>query len=98
MAALVTGSGHRALLDQFADPHLCLDIHSWRKRDSDITGFIGFEGIRLINTPFAVVVGIIYGYLPLMVFPIYVSLENLDKDCWRHPTILAARRSALFFR
>jgi spermidine/putrescine transport system permease protein len=44
-----------------------------------LLGFIGFEGIRLINTPFAVVVGIIYGYLPLMVFPIYVSLENLDK-------------------
>lgn len=44
-----------------------------------VLGYIGFEGIRLINTPFAVVVGIIYGYLPLMVFPIYVSLEKLDK-------------------
>ena len=32
-----------------------------------------------INTPFAVLVGIVYGYLPLMVFPIYVSLEKLDK-------------------
>jgi spermidine/putrescine transport system permease protein len=41
--------------------------------------FIGIEGIRLINTPFAVLVGIVYGYLPLMVFPIYVSLEKLDK-------------------
>jgi len=41
--------------------------------------FIGIDGVRLINTPFAVLVGIIYGYLPLMVFPIYVSLEKLDK-------------------
>ena len=40
---------------------------------------IGIEGLRLINTPFAVLVGIVYGYLPLMVFPIYVSLEKLDK-------------------
>ena len=40
---------------------------------------VGIEGIRLINTPFAVLVGIVYGYLPLMVFPIYVSLEKLDK-------------------
>jgi spermidine/putrescine transport system permease protein len=40
---------------------------------------IGIEGVRLINTPGAVVVGIIYGYLPLMVFPIFVSLEKLDK-------------------
>ncbi|MCP4878526.1 MAG: ABC transporter permease [Gammaproteobacteria bacterium] len=41
--------------------------------------FIGIEGVRLINTPGAVLVGIVYGYLPLMVFPIFVSLEKLDK-------------------
>lgn len=40
---------------------------------------LGIDGVRLINTPFAVLVGIVYGYLPLMVFPIYVSLEKLDK-------------------
>ncbi|MBU9697686.1 ABC transporter permease [Rhodobacteraceae bacterium HSP-20] len=40
---------------------------------------LGLGDWRLINTPFAVLVGIIYGYLPLMVFPIYVSLEKLDK-------------------
>jgi spermidine/putrescine transport system permease protein len=42
--------------------------------------FIGFEGVRLINTQGAVLIGIIYGYLPLMVFPIFVSLEKLDKN------------------
>ncbi|MCP4186653.1 MAG: ABC transporter permease [Gammaproteobacteria bacterium] len=41
---------------------------------------IGIEGVRLINTPGAVLVGIVYGYLPLMVFPIFVSLEKLDKS------------------
>ena len=41
--------------------------------------WVGIEGVRLINTPFAVLMGIIYGYLPLMVFPIYVSLDRLDK-------------------
>jgi spermidine/putrescine transport system permease protein len=40
---------------------------------------IGIEDVRLINTPFAVLIGIVYGYLPLMVFPIYVSLDRLDK-------------------
>jgi len=44
-----------------------------------LLGFIGIEGVRLINTPVAVLIGIIYGYLPLMVFPIFVSLEKLDK-------------------
>ena len=40
---------------------------------------IGLDGVRLINTPTAVLIGIVYGYFPLMVFPIYVSLEKLDK-------------------
>ena len=45
-----------------------------------ILEWFGIEGIRLINTPSAVLIGIVYGYLPLMVFPIYVSLEKLDKS------------------
>ncbi len=45
-----------------------------------ILEWIGIEGVRLINTPGAVLLGIVYGYLPLMVFPIYVSLEKLDKS------------------
>ncbi|RLB87994.1 MAG: ABC transporter permease, partial [Deltaproteobacteria bacterium] len=40
--------------------------------------FIGIEGFRILNTPAAVLIGIVYGYLPLMVFPIFVSLEKLD--------------------
>jgi spermidine/putrescine transport system permease protein len=40
---------------------------------------VGIEDLRLINTPTAVLIGIVYGYLPLMVFPVYVSLEKLDK-------------------
>ena len=43
-----------------------------------VLAVFGLEGIRLINTPTAVLIGIVYGYLPLMVFPIYVSLEKLD--------------------
>jgi spermidine/putrescine transport system permease protein len=35
--------------------------------------------MRIINTPWAVLIGAIYGFLPLMVLPIYVSLEKLDR-------------------
>ena len=56
------------------------DRHGGAKRPiPGLLELIGIEGVRLINTPGAVVVGIIYGYLPLMVFPIFVSLEKLDK-------------------
>ena len=40
---------------------------------------IGLDGIRIINTPWSVLIGAVYGFVPLMVMPIYVSLERLDK-------------------
>ena len=39
---------------------------------------LGIDDLRLVNTPVAVLIGMTYGYLPLMVLPIYVSLEKLD--------------------
>jgi spermidine/putrescine transport system permease protein len=59
---------------------------------------LGIEGVRLINTPFAVLVGIVYGYLPLMVFPIYVSLERLDKRLLEASSDLGARPFATFLQ
>ncbi|MFO1173040.1 MAG: ABC transporter permease [Hyphomicrobiaceae bacterium] len=41
--------------------------------------WIGIADVRLINTPLAVMIGAVYGFLPLMVPPIYVSLEKLDR-------------------
>jgi len=40
---------------------------------------VGIADVRLLNTPGAVLLGIVYGYLPLMILPIYVSLERLDR-------------------
>lgn len=45
-----------------------------------LLGWVGLGEIQLLNTPFAVSVGIVYNYLPLMVLPIYVSLERLDRS------------------
>jgi spermidine/putrescine transport system permease protein len=45
-----------------------------------ILGWVGFGDIQLLNTPFAVSLGIVYNYLPLMVLPIYVSLERMDRS------------------
>ena len=59
---------------------------------------MGIEGVRLINTPFAVLVGIVYGYLPLMIFPIYVSLEKLDKRLLEASSDLGADRMRTFLQ
>lgn len=61
-----------------------------------LLGIFGIEGVRLIYTPFAVLIGIVYGYLPLMVFPIYVSLERLDKRLLEASSDLGARPLATF--
>jgi spermidine/putrescine transport system permease protein len=34
--------------------------------------------LELLNTPIAVQIGLIYGYLPFMIVPLYASLEKLD--------------------
>lgn len=57
---------------------------------------IGLEGVRLLNTPFAVLVGIVYGYLPLMIMPIYVSLERLDRRLLEASADLGATPAATF--
>jgi spermidine/putrescine transport system permease protein len=63
----------------------------------NLLGFIGLDDVRLINTPFAVLVGIVYGYLPLMIMPIYVSLEKLDRRLIDASSDLGARPITTFF-
>ncbi len=36
------------------------------------------EPAQLLNTPEAVILGLVYGYLPFMVLPIYASVERFD--------------------
>ncbi len=38
------------------------------------------EPFRMLNTDFAVYLGIVYAYLPFMILPLYATLERLD---WR---------------
>lgn len=52
--------------------------------------------VRMLDTPFAVYLGIVYNYLPLMVFPLYVSLERLDKSLLEASKDLGASRWATF--
>lgn len=59
-------------------------IYAWRFLLNN-TGLIntiveglGFERLALINTPTAVMIGLIYGELPFMVLPLYAALERFD--------------------
>lgn len=57
---------------------------------------LGFGEIQLLNTPFAVLLGIVYNYLPLMALPIYVSLERLDRSLLEASRDLGAGSLATF--
>jgi spermidine/putrescine transport system permease protein len=61
-----------------------------------LLSFVGVEDLRLLNTPGAVLVGIVYGYLPLMILPIYVSLERLDRRLLEASADLGARPASTF--
>ena len=37
-----------------------------------------FQPLEILNTPIAVQLGLVYGYLPFMILPLYASLEQLD--------------------
>lgn len=54
--------------------------YSWKVilgPDGVISALAG-GGVNLLNTNFAVLVGLVYGFLPFMVLPIYTSIERFD--------------------
>lgn len=56
------------------------------------------EPVKLLYTPFAVVTGLVYGFLPFMVLPIYASLEKMDWSLLEAAEVLGARPAARFWR
>lgn len=47
---------------------------------NQILEFIGLPHLDIINTPAAVVLGMVYDYLPFMILPIYNALIKIDKN------------------
>jgi spermidine/putrescine transport system permease protein len=61
-----------------------------------IGSMLGQGRVDLLGTPFAVLIGLVYGYLPLMVFPVYVTLERMDRTLIEASKDLGAGRWATF--
>jgi spermidine/putrescine transport system permease protein len=61
-----------------------------------IAGLIGQPDFRILGTQWAVLLGLVYGYLPLMVFPLYVTLERMDRSLVEASKDLGAGRWATF--
>ena len=63
---------------------------------SFIGGLFGDDSWRILGTEWAVQLGLVYGYLPLMVFPLYVTLERMDRSLVEASKDLGAGRWATF--
>ena len=75
-------AGH-PVLDELPHPDLRLAAHPRTGHRASATAIGSLYrrrvGSDLLGTPFAVLIGLVYGYLPLMVFPLYVTLERMDR-------------------
>ena len=54
--------------------------------------------LELLFTKKAVIIGLVYGYLPFMIWPLYVSIEKVDRSFLEAANDLGANRLQTFFR
>ncbi len=59
---------------------------------------MGLEPIMILNTPAAVVFGMVYDYLPFMILPIYNSMARIKKDYIEAAHDLGANNIIVFFK
>ena len=60
--------------------------------------FIGLPQMRIINTPAAVIIGMIYNFLPFMVLPIYSVIVKIDRSLYEAAQDLGANSFSVFMR
>jgi spermidine/putrescine transport system permease protein len=59
---------------------------------------IPFQPLELLYTPGAVLVGMVYEFLPFMILPIYTSLEKIDNSLYEAAADLGANAVKTFLR
>lgn len=64
---------------------------------NDIISFLHLPPLEIINTPVAVVLGMVYDFLPFMVLPIYNAMLKIDNAVIEAAYDLGATRSRVLF-
>jgi len=83
-----------------------LRVYAWigiLKNNGVINNFLMWTGlidepIVMLQTNFAVYIGIVYSYLPFMVLPLYTAIEKLDLTLLEAAADLGCRPGKTFFR
>ena len=65
---------------------------------NSILNFLHLPTLRIINTPYAIVLGMVYNFLPFMVLPIYNALSKIDRSIIHAAKDLGANNIQVFFK
>jgi len=66
---------------------------------NSLLGHVGLGNQHLfLNTHFAVILGLTYGFLPFMILPLYASIERMDKSLVEASYDLGHGKTSTFFR
>ena len=65
---------------------------------NSLLGFFHLPPLEIINTPTAIVLGMVYNFLPFMVLPLYNTLAKIDKNIINAARDLGAGTVQTFFR
>ena len=63
-----------------------------------ILRFFGHDPLLIINTPYAIVLGMVYNFLPFMILPLYNVLSKMDKDVINAALDLGAGKVQTFLK
>lgn len=65
---------------------------------NSILNFLHLPSLKIINTPYAIVLGMVYNFLPFMVLPIYNALSKIDRNIIHAAKDLGANNVQVFFK
>ena len=72
------------------------------QRNGVLNSLLGHIGLgndhSFLNTHFAVILGLTYGFLPFMILPLYASIERMDKSLVEASYDLGHGKTSTFFR
>ena len=84
--------------------NMLVRTHAWRGILEDtgiinfLFGLVGLGPFQIINTYFAVILGMVYNFLPFMILQVYIALSKMDQSVVQASYDLGANRFQTFRR
>lgn len=65
---------------------------------NNILSFLHLPALNIINTPYAIILGMVYNFLPFMVLPVYNALVKIDRNVINAAKDLGANPAQVFIK